>query len=111
MLRRVVNLTALFSCRRGGFKNASDLLVSNVWLASGITPGAFFERRIEMDESVRQSLGAMWFALCEAAGGDDVLRDANAILVDAVSAGAVDEPSACAALIGLVRNSGLEALN
>jgi hypothetical protein len=58
-----------------------------------------------MEESFRQALSAVYFALAEAAGGDGVLRHANTILEDAVYAGAVRDRYACAALMSLVRNT------
>ena len=58
-----------------------------------------------MDEATRQTLGALYFALCEAAGGDKILRRANEILADAVRVGAVDNPRAQSTLMRLVNNS------
>jgi hypothetical protein len=57
-----------------------------------------------MTESFRQALGAVYFALAEAAGGDDVLDRASDILADAVTSGAIDDPHACAAVMALVRS-------
>jgi hypothetical protein len=48
---------------------------------------------------------ARYFALAEAAGGDDVLDRASDILADAVISGAIDDPYARAAVMGLVRSS------
>ena len=59
-------------------------------------------------ESFRQALGAVYFALAEAAGGDDVLDRANCVLADAVSSGAIQDPMARAALISLVRSGAKE---
>ena len=59
-------------------------------------------------ESFRQTIGAIYVALAEAAGGDDVLRGANVILTDAVNTGAVDDPYAREAIMSLVRSSSLE---
>jgi hypothetical protein len=59
-------------------------------------------------ESVRQMLGAIYVALAEAAGGDEVLRDANKILSDAVDAGAIDDLYARDAIRALVRESSHE---
>ena len=56
-------------------------------------------------ESFRQALGAIYVALADAAGGDDVLRNANTILTDAVDAGAVDDPYARTMLKWLVRDT------
>jgi hypothetical protein len=56
-------------------------------------------------ESFRQALGAVYIALAEAAGGDEVLARANVILTDAVNTGAVDDPYARSALQALVRSS------
>jgi len=56
-------------------------------------------------ESFRQCLGAIYVALADAAGGDEVLRNANTILSDAISAGAVDDPSARAMLKMLVEET------
>ena len=56
-------------------------------------------------ESFRQALGAVYFALAEAAGGDAVLDRASDILTDAVISGAVDDPYARAAVMALVRSS------
>jgi hypothetical protein len=56
-------------------------------------------------ESFRQALGAVYFALAEAAGGDDVLNRARDILADAVISGAIDDPYARSAVMGLVRSS------
>jgi hypothetical protein len=56
-------------------------------------------------ESFRQALGAVYFALAEAAGGDDVLDRASDILADAVAFGAIDDPYARAAVMALVRSS------
>jgi len=56
-------------------------------------------------ESFRQALGAIYVALADAAGGDDVLRNANIILTDAVDAGAVDDPYARTMLKWLVRDT------
>lgn len=57
-----------------------------------------------MTESFRQALGAVYFALAEAAGGEDVLDRASDILTDAVASGAIDDPCACAAVMALVRS-------
>jgi hypothetical protein len=57
-------------------------------------------------ESFRQALGAIYVALAEAAGGDTVLHNANALLTDAVNTGAIDDPYARAAIMSLVRSSG-----
>ena len=59
-------------------------------------------------ESYRQFLGAVYVAVCEAAGGDDVRRRANRILTDAVNSGAVDDPNARMAIRSLVRGNSLE---
>lgn len=59
-------------------------------------------------ESFRQALGAIYVALAEASGGDDVLDRANSILTNAVNTGAIDDPYARSAIIALVRNSSLE---
>jgi hypothetical protein len=56
-------------------------------------------------ESFRQALGAVYVALADAAGGDDVLRNANVVLTDAVNAGAVDDPYARTMLKWLVRDT------
>jgi hypothetical protein len=56
-------------------------------------------------ESFRQALGAIYFALAEAAGGDEVLDRASDILTDAVISGAIDDPYARAAVMALVRSS------
>jgi hypothetical protein len=56
-------------------------------------------------ESFRQALGAIYIALAEAAGGDEVLERANDILTDAVKAGAVDDFYARSAIMALVRAS------
>ena len=56
-------------------------------------------------ESFRQALGAIYVALADAAGGDNVLRNANIILTDAVDAGAVDDPYARTMLRCLVRDT------
>jgi hypothetical protein len=58
-----------------------------------------------MEESFRQALSAIYFALAEASGGDAVLRHANSILQDAVCEGAVRDPYARHALMSLVRNT------
>ena len=59
-------------------------------------------------ESYRQALGAVYIAVCEAAGGDDVRRRANAILADAVDSGAIEDGGACIAIRSLVHGSSLE---
>jgi hypothetical protein len=56
-------------------------------------------------EAFRQMLGAVYVALAEAAGGDEVLDRANDILTDAVNTGVVDDPYARSALEALVRSS------
>jgi hypothetical protein len=56
-------------------------------------------------ESVRQMLSTIYLALAEAAGGDEVLHEANQIITDAVNAGAVDDIYARSALQALVRSS------
>jgi hypothetical protein len=56
-------------------------------------------------ESFRQALGAVYVALAEAAGGDEVLDRANGILADAVDTGAIDDPYARSAIRALVRAS------
>jgi hypothetical protein len=58
-----------------------------------------------MEESFRQALTAVYYALAEAAGGDDVLHHANSILQDAVCEGAVNDRYARHALMSLVRNT------
>jgi hypothetical protein len=59
-------------------------------------------------ESYRQALGAVYVAVCEAAGGDDVRRRANHILADAVNSGAIEDKEARVAIRSLVRGSSLE---
>ena len=59
-------------------------------------------------ESFRQALGAVYFALAEAAGGSEVLDRASDILTDAVASGAIDDPLARAAVLALVRSGALE---
>jgi hypothetical protein len=59
-------------------------------------------------ESYRQALGAVFVAVCEAAGGDDVRRRANAILADAVESGAINDRSARVAIRSLVHGNSLE---
>ena len=56
-------------------------------------------------ESFRQALGAIYIALAEAAGGDEVLDRANDILTDAVNTGAIDDPYARSTITALVRSS------
>ena len=56
-------------------------------------------------EAFRQALGAVYFALAEAAGGDEVLDQANNILANAVTSGAINDPYARAAVMALVRSS------
>lgn len=56
-------------------------------------------------ESFRQALGAIYVALAEAAGGDEVLDRANVILTDAINTGAIDDPYARSAIAALVRNT------
>jgi hypothetical protein len=70
-----------------------------------IPAAVFYWRTTAMDEPTRQALSALYFAICGAAGGDGVLHRANEILTDAVLTGAVEDPYACSALLGLVRNS------
>ncbi len=53
-------------------------------------------------ESFRQALGAVYFALAEASGGDEVLEHASDILNNAIGAGVVTDPYAVAALKSLV---------
>jgi hypothetical protein len=55
-------------------------------------------------ESFRQALGAVYFALAEATGGDEVLNRAGDILTDAVTSGVIHDPYACAAVMALVRS-------
>jgi hypothetical protein len=69
--------------------------------------GGFFIGAMKM-ESFRQALGAVYVALAEAAGGDNVLQKANEILTDAVDTGAVDDPYARRAIKALVRSTSLE---
>lgn len=59
-------------------------------------------------ESYRQALGAVYVAICEAAGGDDVRRRANHILTDAVNSGIIEDRDACIAIRSLVHGSSLE---
>ena len=59
-------------------------------------------------ESYRQALGAVYVAVCEAAGGDDVRRRANAILTDAIESGAIEDRGARIAIRSLVHGSSLE---
>jgi hypothetical protein len=47
-------------------------------------------------------------AVCEAAGGDEIRRRANAILADAVDSGAIEDRDARVAIRSLVRGSSLE---
>jgi hypothetical protein len=68
----------------------------------GIPPGRFLLE--DYMESLRQMLSAMYVALAEVAG-DDVLRDANSILKDAIDCGAVDDIYARSALLTLVKSS------
>jgi len=56
-------------------------------------------------EAFRQALGAVYFALAEAAGGDEVLDHANDILANAVTSGAIIDPYARAAVMTLVCSS------
>lgn len=60
-------------------------------------------------DSFREVLGCVYVALAEAAGGDDVLRDANTILTDAVNAGLIVDPVTRSTIMALVRNSSLIA--
>jgi hypothetical protein len=62
------------------------------------------ERNCSM-ESFRQALGAIYVALADAAGGDEVLRNANTILTNAVDEGAVNDPYARTMLKWLVRDT------
>ena len=55
-------------------------------------------------ESFRQALGAVYFALAEAAGGADVLEHASEILTNAIDEGAVTDPYAVATVKTLVRS-------
>ena len=55
-------------------------------------------------EAVRQMIGTIYLALAEAAGGDDVLEDANQITIDALDSGAVDDIYARSALLTLVKS-------
>ena len=59
-------------------------------------------------ESYRQALGAVYVAVCEAAGGDDVRRRANALLTDAIESGAIEDSDARVAIRSLVHGSSLE---
>jgi hypothetical protein len=59
-------------------------------------------------ESYRQALGAVFVAVCEAAGGDDVRRRANVILTDAVNSGAIEDRGARVAIRSLVHGNSLE---
>jgi len=59
-------------------------------------------------ESYRQALGAVFVAVCEAAGGDDVRRRANAILTDALANDDIRDRGARVAIQSLVRGSSLE---
>jgi len=45
-------------------------------------------------EGLRQVIGAIYVALCEAAGGDAVLRRANSVLQEVLDKNAVDDPIA-----------------
>jgi hypothetical protein len=49
-------------------------------------------------------IGTIYLALAEAAGGDDVLEDANQIIIDALDSGAVDDIYARSALLTLVKS-------
>jgi hypothetical protein len=62
-----------------------------------------------MDESTRQALGAIFFALAGAAG-EFATEDACDTLVIALDSGAVDDPAARAALATLVRLSASDKL-
>ena len=55
-------------------------------------------------EAVRQMIGTIYLALAEAAGGDDVLEDANQITIDALDSGAVDDIYARSVLLTLVKS-------
>ena len=55
-------------------------------------------------EAVRQMIGTIYLALAEAAGGDDVLEDANQIIIDALDSGAVDDIYARSVLLTLVKS-------
>jgi len=59
-------------------------------------------------ESYRQALGAVYVAVCEAAGGDDVRRRANVILADAIDSGAIQDGLARVAIRSLVHGNSLE---
>jgi hypothetical protein len=59
-------------------------------------------------ESYRQALGAVYVAVCEAAGGDHVRRRANVILTDALNSGAVEDGAARIAIRSLVQGNSLE---
>jgi hypothetical protein len=59
-------------------------------------------------ESYRQALGAVFVAMCEAAGGDAVRRRANDILSDVVNSGAIDDVNARIAIRSLVCGNSLE---
>lgn len=53
-------------------------------------------------EGFRQALGAIYVALADAAGGDDALRRANSVIVDALDHGAIRDPDARSVLRLLV---------
>jgi hypothetical protein len=59
-------------------------------------------------ESYRQALGAVYVAVCEAAGGDDVRRRANVILTDAINSGAIEDRFARVAIRSLIHGNSLE---
>jgi hypothetical protein len=59
-------------------------------------------------ESFRQCLGAIYVALADAAGGEQVLREANRILTDALNTGAIDDPYARSVIHALVDSTSLE---
>jgi hypothetical protein len=59
-------------------------------------------------ESYRQALGAVFVAVCEAAGGDEVRRRANVILADAIESGAINDRNARVAIRSLVYGNSLE---
>jgi hypothetical protein len=61
---------------------------------------------MEMD-SLREVVGLLYSALAVAAGGDDLLRDSNQILRDAVDAGAISDPETRTTIMNLVRECAL----
>jgi hypothetical protein len=56
-------------------------------------------------EGCRQAFGAIYLALAEAAGGEEILEKANSLLADVIDCEAIDDPDALCILESCIRAS------